>query len=84
LPLNRGELVDARESPVGVSPPFVWEHVDGVSVEVHSPRSERNGEANFDSSEAHETEITIGVQVVAVGGEKFFELRAPFGERTNT
>lgn len=69
---------------MGVSPPFVREHVDGVGVEVHSPRSERNGKANFDSCEAHETEITIGVQVAAVGGEKLFELRAPFGERTNT
>jgi len=69
---------------VGVSPPFVREHVDGVSVEVHSPRSERNGKANFDSSEAHETEITIGVQVAAIGREKLFKLRAPFGERTDT
>jgi len=73
MPDQRGELVDTRESPVGVCPTLVREQVHRVDVEVHRPRGEGNSAHDFDAGKAHETEVTIGVEVV-VGGQEFLEL----------
>jgi hypothetical protein len=77
-PDHRWDLVDTRESVVGVGQAFPGVDIS-VDVERDGVQAKRDGAKNFDSSKAHKSDVSAGGEV-AVAGKKFVELRSALVE----